>query len=248
MSRATAAAGIVHDRASREQKAAKIAAVLAHALSVDWSALRCLDVGCGSGLIANALFTRFRLMVGLEYDATSLSMIDGSGTAAPAFVRGDAEHLPFAAESLDIVICAQVYEHVAHADALAAEIHRVLTREGVCFFSGPNRLDPIERHHRLPFLSWLPWRWADTYVRLMGLGERYAERPRTFWGLRWLWRAFQIEDYTLRIIRQPAVYHCEEEMGALIWVGSLPRWALRLARPFYPNYNWVLRKRVGPGR
>ena len=157
-------------------------------------------------------------------------------------VRGDAAALPLADGAVDLAICAQVYEHVADAEALAAEVYRVLAPGGVCFFSGPNRWDPLERHYGLLFLSWLPRAVAHAYVRAAGRGERYMERPRSWWGLKRLWRGFTLQDYTVAAIRDPLRFQVVDELGSLAWVGRAPLWVLRALLPLYPNYNWVLRK------
>lgn len=235
-------AGGLYDAASRREKAAKILAVVGHALGSDLTAVRCLDVGCASGLITRELAPHFRWTIGLEYAAEGVERMDAAGVDNLCYLRGDATRLPLADASVDLVLCAQVYEHVQDAEALAAEIERVLRPGGVCFFSGPNRLDPIERHYGLPFVSWLPRPLAHIYLRLAGRGKAYEERPRTYWGLRRLWRRFAITDYTGAMIRDPLTYHCTAEVGRLAWVGRLPGWVLRLLTPLYPNYNWVLVK------
>jgi SAM-dependent methyltransferase len=171
--------------------------------------------------------------------------MDTDGVPNLLYIRGDGCELPMADGAVDLVLCAQVYEHVADAERMAAEIHRVLRPGGICLFSGPNRLDPLERHYGLPFLSWMPRHWADAYVRLAGRGDAYRERPRTYWGLKRLWRGFERRDLTPEMIRYPMTYHCQDELGKLSWVSRLPGWLLRLLAPFYPNYNWVLIKRAG---
>lgn len=232
----------LHDPARRAAKAGKILAILHEALGSDLSTLRAVDVGCASGLITAALATQLRWIVGVEYDAAELARAERPADARLLLVRGDAAALPLPDGAVDLVICAQVYEHVADAEGLAAEVYRVLAPGGACFFSGPNRLDPIERHYGLPLLSWLPRRLADAYVRAAGRGAAYVEHPRTWWGLRRLWRRFGITDYTVAALRDPQRYGVAEDVGALRWVARLPDWLLRGLRPLYPNYNWVLRK------
>jgi len=233
------------DAASRQRKAAKILAVLDQAqvdglLPGELSSLRCLDVGCGSALIARTVASRARWVIGVERDFAVLSSPDVPD--ALLLVCGDALDLPLADETVDLVVCAQVYEHVLDVERLAAEVARVLVPGGVCFFSGPNRLDPIERHYRLPFLSWLPRAWAGRLVHMARRGHSYEERPLSYWSLRRLWKAFRVVDYTVALIREPERFHCLEELGGLRWVGKLPRPLLRSLRPFYPNYNWLLIK------
>ena len=53
-------------------------------------------------------------------------------------VLGNAERLPFAADSLDVVICTQMIEYVTDPAALATEIHRVLRPGGSLFLSAPS--------------------------------------------------------------------------------------------------------------
>jgi len=235
---------VLHDPASRQRRAAKILAILRQALGEDLAASRALDIGCASGLITRYLAPHLRWIIGLEYDPQAVARADTAGQPHLLFVRGDAAHLPLADGAADVVICAQVYEHVADPEAMVAEIARVLRPGGVCFFSGPNRWALMEEHYRLPLLSWLPRPWADRYVRLAGRGDAYRERPQSYWALRRLWRGFEWQDYTLDMIRRPEAYHCAPELGRLAWISRLPAGFLRALRPLYPNYNWILRKGV----
>ena len=53
-------------------------------------------------------------------------------------VLANAEDLPFADNSVDIVICTQMIEYVTDPSALAREIHRVLRVGGSLFLSAPS--------------------------------------------------------------------------------------------------------------
>ena len=53
-------------------------------------------------------------------------------------VLANAEHLPFADNSVDIVICTQMIEYVIDPSVLAREIHRVLRVGGSLFLSAPS--------------------------------------------------------------------------------------------------------------
>jgi SAM-dependent methyltransferase len=137
-----------------------------------------------------------------------------------------------------------VYEHVSDQQLLADEIYRVLKPGGVVFFSGPNRLAVIEDHYGLPFLSWLSLPLANAYLRITGKGNCYEENPLTLNQLKSLWRRFEVEDLTITMIQQPAVFGLEREMRGVRWISAIPRPILALLRPFFPNFNWLLRKPV----
>jgi SAM-dependent methyltransferase len=89
---------------------------------------RALDVGCGAGLSTAALAPMARQVVGLEPIPT---MLTHRRTIAPeaGFVIGQAERLPFAAKSFDLVTAAGSLNYTDLPTALT-EIARVLTRDG----------------------------------------------------------------------------------------------------------------------
>jgi SAM-dependent methyltransferase len=89
---------------------------------------RALDVGCGAGLSTAALAPLARQVIGLEPIPT---MLVHRRTVAPeaGFVIGQAERLPFAARSFDLVTAAGSLNYTDLPSALA-EIARVLTSDG----------------------------------------------------------------------------------------------------------------------
>ena len=89
---------------------------------------RALDIGCGAGLSTAALAPLTRRAIGLEPVST---MLTHRRTVAPhaSFVVGQAERLPFAAGSFDLVSAAGSLNYADLPSALA-EIARVLTRDG----------------------------------------------------------------------------------------------------------------------
>jgi SAM-dependent methyltransferase len=84
-----------------------------------------LDVGCGEKPYAD-LFDNCHY-VGLNY---------GTDAASPDVV-GDAQSLPFADCSFDIVFSTQVIEHVRKPTNLVSEAHRTLKSGGVLILTGP---------------------------------------------------------------------------------------------------------------
>ncbi len=229
---------------ARRRKARKILTVLEDCLGSELRSLRCLDLGCGGGVISISLAETFATVVGVDVHEPGLSKAtEDSRHVKATFVAADGLALPFAPETFDVVVCAQVYEHVPDPAKLMSEIHRVLKKNAVCFFSGPNRLAPIEEHYSVPFVHWLPKPLADLSLRALGKGNAYNEKPLSYWGLRRLVSNFEVVDYTAKIIRSPAVYACEEEvrLGALF--SRIPEGVMRGLTFAFPNYNWVLRKK-----
>ncbi len=97
------------------------------------SPARILDVGAGTGLLAQRLADR--------HPAASLSCVDlAPGMAATARQRlgsrilvavADAEHLPFAASSFDCVVSTSTFQWLTTLDAAFAEAWRVLAPGGL---------------------------------------------------------------------------------------------------------------------
>lgn len=228
--------------ATREAKAQKIVEILTDALDRDLAECRALDVGCSTGAISNRLAPHVAALTGLDFDGPAVETATKFAAANARYLVADGSTLPFAAAEFDLVVCAQVYEHAPRQALLVQEIRRVLRPGGICFFSGPNRLAIVEEHYWLPFLSWLPQGGADAYMHLFNRGPVYDAMPRTYWTLRRLLAEFEIHDYTVDMLVNPARYGVRDKLGVLGWIGRLPRPLLESAMPFLPNFNWILVK------
>jgi SAM-dependent methyltransferase len=93
---------------------------------------RILDLGTGEGQLARRLMTPAEapdLVVGLDASAVQLAFARDEG-GGPQWVRGRGECLPFATGSFDAVVCCLVIEHADDADALLADVARVLGKRG----------------------------------------------------------------------------------------------------------------------
>lgn len=229
-------------REGRERKARKVLAILADAVG-DLAGKNLLDIGCSSGIMTRFFAGALLQVVGTDIDLPALRYANaGNSEGRVLWSAADSQSLPFRDASFDIVNCTHIYEHVPDADMLMAEIRRVLRPGGVCFFSAGNRLSVMEPHYRLPLLSVVPKSMAHRYLRLLGRGDYYYETHLTYWGLRRLVRGFNLEDYTLQVVRDPTRYFADD----MIKPGSLKQriviLALRLAMWVCPTYLWVLRK------
>jgi len=225
------------DVEGRTRKAAKIRAVLEAENAFSRPGVRILDIGCSFGLILKVITPADGIGVGVDIDKDLGCRADNL-----SFTRADAEELPFRPASFDIVICNHVYEHTDNADRLLAEIRRVLADDGVCYFAGPNKFEPVEPHYGLPFLSWLPRRLADLYMRATGKGDSYPEKPYSRGALRRLLSDFNVTDYTREIVTDPVRF----ESTDILPPGSMKRRiaiAMHTLAPFFfPGFVYILRK------
>lgn len=226
------------DEDGRRTKARKIIAVLRHALGVaDLGGLRALDVGCSAGFIADELALAGADTVGVDIDEPGLASARERFGDRVDFRLARGEALPFPDRSFDIVVFNHIYEHVVDPEAVVADIRRVLSRDGAVYLGVGHRHQILEPHHRLPFLSWLPQRAADRYLRVTRKGEHYYEHYYTRAGLRHLFAEFDLWDYTLPVLADAEAFAGDDLIPG--WAGRIPEPVLAAAMPLVPTYIWV---------
>jgi 2-polyprenyl-6-hydroxyphenyl methylase / 3-demethylubiquinone-9 3-methyltransferase len=96
-----------------------------------------VDLGCGGGLLARPLASAGARVVGIDTSPRSLRA--ASEKVGHRFVCADALRTPLASGSADVVLLADVIEHLADPSAALREAARLLRRGGVCFVSTINR-------------------------------------------------------------------------------------------------------------
>jgi 2-polyprenyl-3-methyl-5-hydroxy-6-metoxy-1,4-benzoquinol methylase len=229
------------DEQSRRRKAAKILAVIRHALGRDdLSGLKALDVGCSAGFIADELALAGADTIGVDIDEPGLAKARARFGDHVEFRLADGQDMPIDTESMDVIVLNHVYEHVVDPNALVAEVRRVLKPNGVLYLGLGNRLGIMEPHYRLPFLSWLPQGAADRYMRATGKGNEYYETFRTRPGLRRLFADFDLWDYTLPVLANAKLFAGEDVVPD--WVRRIPEPVLAAGLPLVPTYIWVAYK------
>ncbi len=236
----------VLDERSRLDKAEKILCVLSDYLDESGlAALRCLDTGCSGGIIDAFLAEHFNTMVGIDIDqkaihyaANKYQHVDNMD-----FFVGSAVCLPFEKDSFEVVICNHVYAHVSNPSQMMKEIYRVLKPGGVCYFAAANKYSVVEGNYTLPFLSWLPPRIANLYLKAVRGIPLYYERHLSLPRLKQLVKDFHTLDYTLKIIIDPGKYGYAGKAER-----SIPVTLRKLAPALYPmipTYIWLLIKQKG---
>jgi 2-polyprenyl-3-methyl-5-hydroxy-6-metoxy-1,4-benzoquinol methylase len=232
------------DEGKRRQKARKLIAVIRHGLGVEnLTGLRALDVGCSAGFIADELALAGATTHGVDIDEPGLAKARQRFGDRVDFQVARGEDLPFADDSMDVVVLNHIYEHVVNPEAVVADIHRVLRPGGVLYLGVGHKWQVLEPHHRLPLLSWLPQRLADRYLRLAGKGDHYYEHYYTPAGLRRLFAAYDVWDYTLPVLADPVAFAGDDIVPA--WVSRLPERALAALLPAVPTYVWLAFKGTG---
>lgn len=99
-----------------------------------------LDVGCGAGLLTNALAKEGHRVFGIDLSAASLKTAAGRDeTGQVNYQLANAYALPYPASTFDVVCAMDILEHVEEPGRLIAEASRVLKPGGVFFFHTFNR-------------------------------------------------------------------------------------------------------------
>ena len=99
-----------------------------------------LDIGCGAGFLSNDMAARGHRAVGIDAAPEALAVAarhDRTRTAR--YLPGDAQRLPFAAGTFDVVCAMDLLEHVDRPEQVIAEAARVLAPSGLFFFHTFNR-------------------------------------------------------------------------------------------------------------
>lgn len=132
---------------------------------------RVLDVGSGGGKFVCQMAQRGFSVDGIEVNPEYIVHAQRKALAEGLVVRltpGRGENIPFAENTFDFVNCAEVSEHVDDPQQMCNEIYRVLKIGGHCYISFHNRFGFYDYHYHLYFINWLPRRWAELILRLIG--------------------------------------------------------------------------------
>lgn len=224
----------VLNEASRYQKAEKIVSILAD--QTDLKNATVLDIGTGAGYITHSISRFCKKMESVDlYD----ERIEKSGYN---FTQVDSEKLPFEDNFFDIVITNHVIEHVPDQQLHVNEAYRVLKKGGTVYLATPNKFWLTDPHYKLPFISWLPRKWAGTYLKLVKKKE-WDIYPLSYREVRELARhKFSAKYVTLEVVKNPEEYDLATGSPVVRIVKLVPESMLSPLKRFVPTHIFLFQK------
>lgn len=117
-----------------------------------------LDIGCHQGWMLSELSSQATRLVGVDMDEKALHEARRNFPHIE-FVHQTGAQLPFTNEEFDVVILADVIEHVGdeNKQAVVDEAHRVLKKDGTLILTVPHQgvsawMDPMDVKRRVPLI------------------------------------------------------------------------------------------------
>jgi 2-polyprenyl-6-hydroxyphenyl methylase/3-demethylubiquinone-9 3-methyltransferase len=99
-----------------------------------------LDIGCGAGILTNALSKEGHKVHGIDLSLSSLQVAQRhDSTQNVTYKQANAYSIPYPNEKFDVVCAMDVLEHVEEPSLLISEAARVLRPGGLFFFHTFNR-------------------------------------------------------------------------------------------------------------
>ena len=204
-----------------------------------------LDIGCGSGGVANTLATQVRCVIGVDPETWERWQAYTGASSNLRLLRGSYRDLStlLGQEGVDVVVCNQVYEHVDDPAALLEVIRDVLKPGGLCYFAGPNLIWPVEPHVFWPFVHWLPRAFAQAAMRALG-SKRAHDLDAWSWSYWKLTRAFRAAGLHYRVaIRERIAAQAAVSRSLLVRAAArVPLPLVRVLTPIAPGFVFVLSK------
>lgn len=97
------------------------------------------DLGCGGGLLAVPLIQEGARVVGIDQSERSVAVAGAAAAGSGTFACGDICSVPFPSQSADLVLLADVLDHIPSYPQALREAARLLRPGGKLFVSTLNR-------------------------------------------------------------------------------------------------------------
>jgi ubiquinone/menaquinone biosynthesis C-methylase UbiE len=105
--------------------------------------LRILEVACGRGGFVRELALAGARVTGCDFSSAALraaskKLLAGDGGPSAALIQGDAQSLPFADNTFDLVVSCETIEHLPDVKSAMEGMYRVTRHGGKLFLTTPN--------------------------------------------------------------------------------------------------------------
>jgi SAM-dependent methyltransferase len=105
--------------------------------------LRVLEVACGRGGFVRALAAAGAIVTGCDFSAAALRAAGqrvsaSSPPSPPALIQADAQNLPFATASFDLLVSCETIEHLPDVQSAVNEMYRVVRPGARLLLTTPN--------------------------------------------------------------------------------------------------------------
>lgn len=106
---------------------------------VEFSGLKVLEVGAGSGRDSEEIAKRGGIVYTLDYSEKALNLMNDSLSRTAGIICGDAKAIPVLDGSFDIVFHQGLLEHFRDPETLVEENKRILKKNGILLIDVPQR-------------------------------------------------------------------------------------------------------------
>lgn len=228
----------------RTKKALKVLSII-NDFKSNTDGLTLLDVGCSSGIMTEIYSKYFSKTIGIDIDKSAIDFaINNFDQKNLKFFNISYNNSELVKKKFDVITCSHIYEHVDDPQDLMDTIYNLLNPGGICLFIAGNKLKFIEPHFKLPFLSYMPSKLGNLYIKLMKRDGEFYQKHLSFFKLKKLVKKFIVHDYTIKTIKDPTRFLSDD----LIKNNSVKQlFYLIVSRLFYfivPTYIWILEKQA----
>lgn len=118
-----------------------------------------LDLGCGEGFIADAVFET-KISCGIDIDPGMILLATKNQSYQQTLCVDATKNIPLESGSFDTIISNSVLEHIPNLEGVLFQVERLLTKNGLFIFTVPNdRLVNYSLAHKL-FGSYIGTRYT----------------------------------------------------------------------------------------
>ena len=225
----------------RLKKAKKVIKILQKHLG-ELSNKNLLDIGCSSGIMTDYYADFFQQVDALDIDQKAIEYaLSNTKNKNINFILSPLEELQVE-KRYDVMICSHIYEHVPDSSILFERIYNLLKSGGVCYFAAGNRYQIYENHYNLYFLSYLPKKLANFYLKITKKGNYYYENHLSLLKLNKITKKFIKYDFTLEVIKYPKRYEADDMLEQDRFKHKIIVLLSKIFYFFIPTYIWVLEK------